>query len=185
MGGISSIAGQSLSAFRMINDFLRAVRPSANLIGDVLSLGDDREEDLRALEARQLRQQNKLAQKQAAQRAQLEKEELQAKAEEAERQRRQALKRAVARQRANFGSQGVGSAGGSSQAVLLGLFEESEEEAQAREKLDQLRSKALDQGLSHSRRVNTLSQTQLREKNRIKNGNDMLNSASDVFGIFG
>lgn len=185
MAGMTSIVGQTLGAFQLINSVLSAVRPTANIIGDVFDLGDDREDDLRAMQERQLRQQNQLAQKQAAQRARLEKEELQARAEEAERQRRQALKRAVARQRASFGAQGVGSTGGSSQAVLLGMFEESEDEAQAREQLDQLRFKALDQGVSQSRRVNTLAQTQLREKNRITRGNNALNNASNVFGIFG
>ena len=54
--------------------------------------------------------------------------------------------RAVARQRANFGSSGISSDSGSGQAVLLGLFDETEDELARREQLDNLRNRALDLG---------------------------------------
>jgi len=86
----------------------------------------------------------------------------------AQSERKQALKRAVARQRAQFGSSGAGGTGGSSEAVLLGLFEESEEEKAQRDRLDNLRFKAIDQSLSDQRATNTLRRTQLQERQNLQ-----------------
>lgn len=88
-------------------------------------------------------------------------------AQQVEIERQKALKRAVARQKAQFGAQGVGSGDGSAEAVLLGLFEESEEERKARERLDQTRARALDSRAATSNRLDLLEQSRLAEKNRI------------------
>lgn len=63
-----------------------------------------------------------------------------AKAETADRNR--ATRRAAARKRALFSAQGI-STEGSGEAILLGLFEENEDELQRREELDRLRVSAL------------------------------------------
>jgi hypothetical protein len=73
----------------------------------------------------------------------------------------------VARQRANFGAQGVSAGGGSAQAVLLGLFEESEEERARRERLDGLRVRVLEDDLAGRRASNVLQRTQLQERAKV------------------
>ncbi len=119
------------------------------------------------LALRQLQQQQHLREAQSAADAQRAREKvaIDAAADEAERQR--ALKRSVARQRANFGAQGVGSGQGSSQAVLLGLFDESEEEKSERESLDALRLNAIDDDLNQERALNVLQRTQLEERQKL------------------
>ena len=86
----------------------------------------------------------------------------------AESERLQTLRRAVARQRARFGAQGVGNDGGSSEAVLLGLFEESEQEKFKREQLDNLRNQAgrLDVEGRHS--LNLLELTSQAERRNLE-----------------
>lgn len=99
----------------------------------------------------------------------LEKEQIAADAAETESERLSALKRAVARQKAVFGGSGVGNqSSGSSEAVLLGLFSESEDEKASREKLDNLRYTALDQDVANQNRVNVLQRAQLAEQQRIE-----------------
>lgn len=115
---------------------------------------------------RQLQQQQALQQKHMAAQNALEKDKIAAQAARSEEERRAVLKRAVARQRANFGTQGVAS-GGSAQAVLLGLFDESEDEKQERERMDTFRLSALDQGLSQSQSLNLLQAQQLRERQKL------------------
>ena len=83
--------------------------------------------------------------------------------------RKDALRRAVSRQRANFGAQGTGSTGGSADAVLLGLFSESEEERAERERLDHLRGQADKIQDNNSYYMNLLSKTQDAEKKKIDN----------------
>jgi len=115
----------------------------------------------------QLKARQELQQKQAAADAALQKQQIALSAAQENEERQKALKRAVARQRANFGSQGIGSGAGSSQAVLLGLFEESDDEKARRDALDNLRNKAIDQDLSNGNALNVLQRTQLEEKNKI------------------
>ncbi len=115
-------------------------------------------------ERKQQQQTQSLLLKQAQQDAALQKEQTRLTTVTAESQRRIALKRAMARQRANFGAQGVGSNNGSSEAVLLGMFSESDEERANREKMDALRTQALDQNIGQQHQLNLLQQTQLREK---------------------
>lgn len=85
-----------------------------------------------------------------------------------ETQRLAALRRAVARQRARFGAQGVGSSGGSSEAVLLGIVSESDEDRVERARLDRLRETAMGDELEARRRRNLLELTELAEKQRLE-----------------
>lgn len=123
-------------------------------------------EDRLALD--QLKRQQNLQQQQLEERTALERRQIALNARLTEEQRQSALRRAVARQRANFGSQGVGSASGSSEAVLLGLFDESDEERIRREELDALRVSALDQNVSQNRALNILQRTQLSERQKLQ-----------------
>ncbi len=64
-----------------------------------------------------------------------------------EQDRKDALKRAVAKQRARIGASGS-TLEGSGEAILLGLFDETDEELARREELDQLKEEALRQSSS-------------------------------------
>ena len=116
---------------------------------------------------RQLQATQRLNQQNAAADAALQSEKLAADAATAENMRVAALRRAVARQRANFGAQGIGSDGGSSGAVLFGLYNESDAERAQREQIDALRNRSLDLGLSQQQALNTLQYSQLQERQKI------------------
>ena len=117
----------------------------------------------------QLKERQTLQQQQLSQDAALERERLAVTARQDEGQRKTALRRAVARQRANFSAQGIGSGVGSSQAVLLGLFDETADEQARREELDTLRRTSIDQNVAQSSALNVLQRTQLQERNNLNN----------------
>lgn len=109
----------------------------------------------------------KIQAEQQAQSLALQRDQQKLATEQAEAERQKALRRAVARKKAEFGAQGVTAADGSAEAVLLGLFTESEDERKERERLDALRARALDQRSASSARLDLLEQSRLAEKNRI------------------
>ena len=125
-----------------------------------------------------LRAQQALQEQQASADAALSRQKIALDAGNAEEERKKALRRAVSRQRANFGAQGISSGGGSAQAVLLGLFEESDAEKKKREQLDTLRLNAIDQGLGQRTSLNVLQRTQLQEKQKIS----QISSGERLFG---
>lgn len=155
-----------------------ALTVGASVVGSQIARGQA--EDRRDQSLKQLQEQQRLQQEQAAQDAALQRQQIATNTAQSEEERRAALRRAVARQRANFGSQGVSSAGGSSQAVLLGLFDESEDEARRREELDQLRLTGIDQGLTQRSSLNVLQRTQLAERNNLANSAGRTNQIFDI-----
>jgi hypothetical protein len=150
----------------------------------VLSVADSLFSDFGAprRENRQIADVRNLELQQQGERAALEKEKLRLDGQIAEEQRQAALRRAVARQRAQYGASGVSSGDGSARAVLLGLFDESEDELSQRTALDTLKSRAIDQGLAQQQRMNTLQMTQLRQKERLGTASRIINRAQDIFG---
>lgn len=179
-----------MGALTSVGQFVPLIKEGLNTITGAASqeaaYRDRQKEQQIAL--RQLQATQKLSRKNAEEDAALQRERLAADAAAAENTRLSALRRAVARQRANFGAQGVGSKGGSAGAVLLGFFDESADELAQREKVDSLRNRALDLGLSQQRGLNTLQFTQLRERQKIGSlGADVdraggfVNSALDLF----
>lgn len=172
MGTFVPIAFQALQAFQTVST-----------VANILNQNDTAERRNRqALE--QLQQRQRLEEQRANEKAVLDRQEIETKAQAAEKQRRAALKRAVARQRARFSASGVSSGDGSSEAVLLGLFEESEEEKANRERLDNIRTQSIDQNLANQRRVNTLQRTQLAERSRLSNSSSNVDTLSDLLNIF-
>lgn len=151
MGGMTSV----LSA-------LPAVVGGVEGVMSARSRREERRDEMRSLERQQAEQM-----RQAESAAALEREQLAVTTQNAEEERRAALRRAMARQRASFGAQGVGSGGGSSQAVLLGMFEESDGEKVRRERLDNLRLRVIEDDLAGRRANNILRRTELAEKNRL------------------
>ncbi len=115
----------------------------------------------------QLSARQDLEAQQSKQDASLEKRSIALDASVAEQDRKDALKRSIARQRAEFGAQGVGSAGGSSGAVLLGIIDESEEEKAQREALDSIKVRAIDDSLEQQKALNVLQREQLRERSSL------------------
>ncbi len=110
---------------------------------------------------------NDLALKQAQANAAIQKEQNRLSAFQQEQDRKKALKNAMARQRAEFGGAGIGSAEGSSEAVLLGLFNESDEQRALRERITNLRNAALDLTPAQIQQRNLLQQTQSRTQDTI------------------
>jgi hypothetical protein len=158
-------------------------RIATNVLG-----GSSGTQDLRAqqdLAMRQLQQLQDQDYQRTMEEAAADRAKIAADAESAEGTRRAALKRAVARQRALYGSSGIETnTSGSAQAVLLGLFDESEEEKNQREKLDTLRYGAVDQELSAKQRLNILQRTQLGEKQRLQQS--ISGGSRSIFGrLFG
>jgi hypothetical protein len=152
MGGISSAIGSLASIGSAVSGVASVATP---FIRD-------------AQTSRIARQMNATQQAQAEADARLRAEQNRVQTEIAESDRRAALKRAVARQRALFSAQGIGSDGGSSEAVLLGLVNESETERDQRSLLDNLRDRTLNQNLDQQRQLNLLQQNQLQERQRLR-----------------
>ena len=81
--------------------------------------------------------------------------------------RREALRRAVARQRAAFGGQGIDSSDGSAEAILLGLSQQSADEQAQQNTLDQLRTAALQDNTATQSRKNLLELNKAYDKARL------------------
>lgn len=94
--------------------------------------------------------------------------ELAARAQEDERRRKDALRRAMGRTRAGLGAQGVTSADGSGEAILLGMVGETELEQQEALRVDTLKRQAIQQEVENRRRRNLLEQAQLAERQRLE-----------------
>ncbi len=174
MGSLSPIVSAS-SALGTVIPGLGAVTPILGAANQVVNaFNDPSKDDKKNLVASQQQALRQLQQTQAEQTRNLEettaleREKLLAQAQADEADRLAALRRAVARQNVQFASQGISSTGGSSDAVLLGLFEESEEDRTERERLDNIRSKALDQELESTQRLNVLQRSQLAEQQRLE-----------------
>ncbi len=167
MGSIVPVAFQAVKAFQTISSVAQVFN------------GDDNN-----LALRQLQNQQALQQQNASQNAQANRDEIAAKARNAEDARRAALKRSVAKRRAEFGAQGVGTGAGSSEAVLLGLFQESEEEKERRLRLEKIKLNSLDQGLAQKSETNTLMRTQLNARQKLNRTSNMLSATEDLLSIF-
>jgi hypothetical protein len=117
----------------------------------------------------QLQAQQQMSETVAAQNAALEQERIMLSAQEAEQARRAALKRAVARQKVSLASQGISAAdNGSTEAILLGMFQESETDRAARTRMDGLRTQAIGADLAQQRALNILQRSQLAERQRLE-----------------
>lgn len=168
MGGLTSLAATAVQALTAANALVG--------VADRYRNSGQRDYDY-------AKAQSELSLRNTREQAALEREQLRLSSEQSETNRRAALRRAMARQRAQFGASGTGSGGGSSQAVLLGMFDESERELQQRLALDFLKTAAINQGVSQQQRINTLQLTQLKDRNRLKNIGSTLQSAQDLGSV--
>lgn len=152
MGGLSSALGPVLQIGSALGTVAGAMQPYYE----------------NSLSQKQTKRENELALQQAQAKAALDKEAGRLSDLKEEEKRRVSLKRAMARQRASFGGQGLSSTDGSSEAVLLGLFNESDEERAIREQMSALRENAIDLNAAQIQQRNLLELTSDREKQDLK-----------------
>lgn len=161
MGAIAPIA----AGLSTVAATLGAANQVVSTVRTITGTNTQRQTQDLALEQLQARQ--RLQQAQLTQDNTLERERIATQSAQDEEERLTALRRAVARQRANFAGSGVSATGGSSQAVLLGLFDETQDELSRREQLDNLRSRSLDLNASQTSSLNLLQATQLQQRNNL------------------
>lgn len=120
------------------------------------------------LAMKNLQESQSLTAQQAAAKAQEDRDKIALEAKQSDDARRKALKRAMARQNVRFGASGT-SRTGSGEAVLLGLYNDSQDEKNNNDALDQLRFNTIDSGLYNTQQNNILQRTQLAEQQRLQN----------------
>lgn len=166
MAGLNPIS-TIIEGFGSAAPILRVAAEETGLIQSEQDIARDALRDQQDFALTQLQQQQALNLRLAEQNTEQERQRLAEQTRQDNEARQAALRRAVARQRVQFGASGVGSNGGSSQAVLLGLFDESEEDQENRQRLDNLRNNALDQDLSQVRARNVFESTQAAQRNQL------------------
>lgn len=153
MAQISNIGG----ALNALQQTVRAYQTIDRAIGTFNKAKDgDTKEDAHI---QNLLDRQNLDEKIAAQKADREKTLLAAEAGDAERRRLSALRAASARQRASYGASGITGDTGSSEAVLLGLVNQSEQERAARDDITSIRRQMIDDNLSSLRSRNLLERS--------------------------
>lgn len=186
MAGFTNAASYIAPALQGVSLAANTARIAGNVLGVGSSADDVARSSLRAQQDQALQQLQFMQDeqvRQANENAAAERAKIATEAQNAENTRRAALKRAVARQRAAYGASGIeANSSGSAQAVLLGLFDESEEEKNQRDKLDTLRLSAIDQDVDQRSRLNVLQRTQLAEKQRLQQSLVGYGNTSTVLG---
>lgn len=129
--------------------------------------GNDYADAKRDQAMRDLQRQQAQQQSEAQQRADQQRQQIALNAEQAEQARRSALKRAMAKRNARFGASGIGGANGSREAIMLGLYNESEDEKKQREALDKIRYDSITSDLNNLNSRNILERTEMAENNRL------------------
>tara|TARA_B100001750_G_C15416021_1_gene550307 strand:+ start:247 stop:747 length:501 start_codon:yes stop_codon:yes gene_type:complete len=113
-----------------------------------------------------LQAQQGLSLAEAQKKAEAERRQLALNAQADEKRRQDALRRAIARQNATRGAGGI-STSGSNEAILLGLYNDADEDRDYASALDQLRYNTLDTNLSNLQSRSVLDRTQLAERQRL------------------
>ncbi len=112
-------------------------------------------------------QMHALEEAQSADKAALEKAKIRQDTAADAKNRKAALRRAIASKKAGFGAQGVSSSGGSSEAVLLGMIKDSDEDRLESYNVNSLKLAAINQDLEQERALNVLQRTQMQKKNNL------------------
>jgi hypothetical protein len=158
MGTLASTLTQVSSTLGTLNTISQSVQQLT---------GDNTQRKSQNLAMKQLQTSQVQEKAQAERNAQLDRKNIALQADQDAVRRRKALKRAMAKQKASRGASGT-SAGGSGEAVLLGLYNESDDEARQRENLDKIRYNALDNDLYTLSERNILEKQQLSEQQRLQ-----------------
>ncbi|MCK5285363.1 MAG: transporter [Alphaproteobacteria bacterium] len=170
MGSINPLGLISIgSSLGLIPGAISTAVQVASQVGALPNKQQESRKSEQSLALQQLQERQGLQQKQLEADSSLERERIAVTTDAANDERRAALRRAVARQRARFGASGIGnSGGGSSEAVLLGLFEESDDDLASRERLDKLRNQALDLNVGQNKSLNVLQRSQLQQRQKFE-----------------
>ena len=149
--------GGALPALTRTLSIVNSINRAASLFnnGDNKRADAAREKAMADLQARQ-----KLEEKIASDRAGKDNALLLAQQSEEDHRRASALRAAVARQRALYGAGGSGPEGGSAEAVLLGLVNESDQEKAAQESIYRLRRQITEDNAANVRARNLLELSQ-------------------------
>lgn len=115
---------------------------------------------------------NRLEENVSAQKSALDTSILNATQSADERRRLTALKRATSRQRAIYGSSGLDRGGdtGSGEAVIFGLFNESDQDKATNDHIYNLRRRIIDDNIQNMRTRNLLDESQFLARKKIKSG---------------
>jgi hypothetical protein len=166
MGSLSSITSLLSPVLTGAGLPVALVGAGSQILQDKRARSDLRAQQNVALDQLQSRQ--RLEEGQSAQNATLEKQKIAADATAAEERRKLALRRTVARQKTLFSAQGLGgNTAGSNEAVLLGLYNDSDMDASQQNQSDYFRKTALDQSLAQQRQKNLLEASQLSERQNL------------------
>jgi hypothetical protein len=164
-GGLIGSLGTAASVLKTIDSTFSAIQNFGNSAEKQARANTLAQQDL-AL--KQLQAQQGLNDANAAQDAALSRQKIASDAASAEAARVSALRRAVARQNAQFGASGISADGGSPEAVMLGLVNQSDEDKAQQDALDTLRYQAVDQNLDQQKNVDVLQQAQLRQRQNLQ-----------------
>ena len=160
MGNLTSVLGTLTST-------LGAVQTIGSAFDKLSGKGDDLSRAYQNQAMRDLQRQQAQQVADTTARAETERQKITLDSADAEKRRIAALKRSIAKRNARFGATGVGGTGGSREAVLLGLYNESDDEKKQREELDKLRFSSIDNDLSSLASRNILQKTQLSERQKL------------------
>ncbi|MQP64271.1 hypothetical protein GE253_02830 [Niveispirillum sp. SYP-B3756] len=165
MAGITTPALSALSAVNTVKSTVKQVRDLTGATDRKAEkqLAERQQSDLNSLRARQDADTTALranVQNQA--------DQIATNSASDERKRQRALRRAVGRTRAQLGSQGISTADGSGEAILLGQTREAEEEKADADRLNALRIKALEQQEQSEYQRNLLELSELQERQRLE-----------------
>lgn len=152
MGGLTSALAPILQVGSAINTI-------ANIGGRIST----NKQELKQQEASKA-----LAFQQAQAKAAYDKQQEQLKFLQGETDRRLKLKLSVARQRAQFGGDGISAGDGSGEAVLLGMFNNADIQDNLAKRQTALNLQGNDLSLAQIQQKNLLEQSQLREKQNLK-----------------
>jgi len=165
MAGLTSIASTAMQALSFAN----------TVIGGIDSYKDS------GREYKQMQQKNALELKNLQNKTAYEKAQMRLDAEQDDAERREKLRRAIAKQRAQYGASGIDADSGSAAAYLLGIENLSDEQRAEREALLAMKSSILEENYNSMKRVNTLELTQLKERNKLKKPQSVLQSLTSIF----
>jgi hypothetical protein len=174
MGKVTSTIGRIAPVLSSAGGIFAALPTAVNAINTLTGhseSGSSNEKDIylaqQQMALKQLQQSQQLQLRDLQEQTALSRAKIAADAAKDEQDRLSSLRRAVARQRASAGVSGISSGDASSQAILLGLYNESDEERAQRERQDAIRNTVLDQGLASQQRANILESAQLRDKQKL------------------
>jgi hypothetical protein len=164
MGNLQPVLTDITKTLGTINDITSGISTLANL---------DNRSERKALRAEQefamqnLQAQQGLSEKQAREQAEQDRRRIALDAEEEEKRRRNALRRSIAKQNAGRGASGISSSG-SNEAILLGLYNDADDDRSYSQALDDLRYNTINSDLYRMNERNVLERTQLAEQQRLQ-----------------